>query len=309
MQQDKSKFPTKARRNRSASGETARHGSWQFRSQDEVGRFWLNVRKVPRRTEGRTHKQYERYYLGLYLLALADHRLLKFPLEVREGDSPDFVFVHKSAEAVGLEVTRATDEGIQAAISHEERAHPGGSAMIVSPHGYAGDELERQWCVFIRKAVEKKAAMLTGYRPAARYDLLVSDDTRMGAGDRRKVLAMLDPWARNLKQQQPRLGKISVAASLDILYDVGGQSRIFPFIAWSVPGAQTGTQTNFSDRVEYAGWLLSGDAIQAHQSAGVPIYFVDNRGKLVKRTAGGRQFEVRIDESGEEITLRELPRR
>ena len=44
----------------------------EVRSAANVRTFWLRVREVSRRTEGRSKKQYERYYLGLYLLALAE---------------------------------------------------------------------------------------------------------------------------------------------------------------------------------------------------------------------------------------------
>ena len=57
----------------------------------------------------------------------------------------------------------------------------------------------------------------------------------MGAGDRRKVVEFLTPWTRELKQREPKLGKISVVASLDILYDIGYESRIFPHVDWSAP--------------------------------------------------------------------------
>ena len=95
--------------------------------------------------------------------------------------------------------------------------------MIGSPFGYAGDRLEQEWCSLVRDAIKKKFAKLDHYKPAARHDLLISDDTRAGAGDRRKVLALLTPWVRDLKRQKSRLGKISATASLDILYDIGGE--------------------------------------------------------------------------------------
>ena len=81
----------------------------EVRSAADVRTLWFKMRDVPRRTEGRSKKQYERYYLGLYLLALAEHRLLRFPLKVLEGESSDFVLVGKSGEETGLEITRATD--------------------------------------------------------------------------------------------------------------------------------------------------------------------------------------------------------
>ena len=151
--------------------------------------------------------------------------------------------------------------------------------------------------------------MLPGYRAVSRCDLLVSDDTKMGAGNRRKVLDILTPWARELKQRAPKLGKISVVASLDVLYDIGGESRILPYIEWSAPKLEKAAEGGFfSDRVEYAGQVVAEKAIQAHKAAGAPIYFIDSRERLVKETSDGRRFEVRVDEDGAEITIQELPR-
>jgi hypothetical protein len=182
--------------------------------------------------------------------------------------------------------------------------------MLASPFGgYGGDQLEKEWCDLVRKAIEKKVAKLSGYRPASRYDLLVSDDTRTGAGDRRKVLAILTPWARELKQKEPKLGKVSVVASLDVVYDIGGESRVFPYIEWSAPKLDEAAGGEaFSDRVEHAGRIAAEEAIHAHKAAGRAIYFIDGRGRLVKQTSDGRRFEVRVNQDGEESTIQELSR-
>ncbi len=285
--------------------------SWEFRSLDDVRRFWLMVRDVPRRTAGRTEKQYERYYVALYLLALADHGILPYPLKADEGESPDFMLKWESGETTGLEVTRATDEELQRETFRSERQNPEGPVvMMASPSGYLGDELEKQFCALFREAIEKKITKFPKYRPASRYDLLVPDDTRMGAGDRRKVLAILSPWVRELKQRELKLGKISVVASLDVLYDIGGESRIFPYIEWSAPKLDKAAEGDtFSDRVEHAGRMAADEAIHALKIAGIPICFIDNRGRLVKQTSDGRRFEVRIEEDGEETIIQELSRR
>lgn len=288
----------------------AANGSWEFRSLDDVRRFWLKVRDVPRRTEGRSHKQYERYYVARYLLALADHELLSYPFKVSEGDSPDFLLTWKSGETTGLEVTRATDEELQAAVTRAEKEHPEGYAMAASPLGYAGDRLEEESCGLFRKAIDKKVAMLPGYKPVSHHDLLVSDDTRMGTGDRRKVLAILTQWARAAKQREPKLGKISIVASLDVLYDIGGESRIFPYIEWSTPKLEEAADgETFSERIEHAGRIVAEEAIRTHKTGGTPICFIDSKGRLVKKTSDGRRFEVRVNEDGEEVTIQELSRR
>lgn len=302
--------PIKVRASKRVRNHARANRAVQICSAPDVRAFWLKVRDVPRRTEGRSKKQYERYYLGVYLLALADHGVLRYPLKVLEGDSPDFMVVGKSGQESGLEVTRATDENLQAEITRAERDEPNGGAFLASPHGWVGDELERDWCALVREAVEKKLPKFVKYRPASQYDLLVPDDTRMGAGDRRKVIEMLTPWARDLKQREIRLGKISVVASLDVLYDIGGASLVLPFVEWSSPRSKAAAKgESFSERVEYAGQFVAQNAIRAHRAAGRPLYFMNSRGKLVKETADGRRFEVHISEAGEESTVQELSRR
>ncbi|HTY55348.1 MAG TPA: hypothetical protein VMB26_09110, partial [Candidatus Binataceae bacterium] len=206
-----------------------------FHSRRDIRRFWLKVRDVPRRSEGRAKKQYERFYLGLYLLALADHQLLAYPFQVLEDESPDFMLTWESGETVGLEISRATDEEIQAAISRAERENPTEYAIAASPHGYSGDQIEEEFCSIVRESVEKKVAKFDNFKPASRYDLLIPDDTRMGVGNRKKVLTTLTPWVRELTLKKRKLGKVSVVASLDVIYAIGEESRVFPYIAWSAP--------------------------------------------------------------------------
>jgi hypothetical protein len=288
---------------------------WDFGSRDDIWRFWLRVREVPRRIDRRTPKHYERYYLGLYLLALADHQSLSYPLKVMEDEAPDLIVTWDSGEARGLEVTRATDQELQLWLTRAEKGHPDGSAMMASPFGYAGDRLEHEWCSFVREAIKKKVAKLDQYKSAARHDLLVCDDTRAGAGDRRKVLTLLTRWARDLKRQESRLGKISAAASLDILYDIGGESRIFPYVHWSTPELEDAvSDESLSQRAELAGRVTVERSIrepsQRHvptDEPSVPGYYVDVRGRIVKRTAEGRRFEIQIKEDGREVVVRDLP--
>jgi hypothetical protein len=288
---------------------------WQLDSREDVYRFWFRVREAPRRMQRRTPKQYERYYLALYLLGLADHQLLSYPIEIAENESPDFIVTTKSAESTGLEVTRATDQDLQRSLTRAQKDHLNGGAFMPSPLGYAGDRLEDEWCNFVREAIEKKVAKFGDYSSASRCDLLISDDTRAGAGDRRKVLSRIDPWARDLKQKVSTLGKISVVASLDVLYDIGGESRIFPYLHWSTPKLDDETYKEvFSQRAELAGRLSVERAIrepsQRHiPSSEVPVpgYYVDIKGPIVKRTSEGRRFEVQIKKDGTEVVVRELP--
>jgi hypothetical protein len=143
--------------------------------------------------------------------------LFSCPFEVMGVSRRIFMLTLNSGEQSGLEVSRATDQDLQRWMSQMEKERPEDWAIMPSPRGYVNGHLEREWFNFVRESVERKITKLEGYFPAARHDLLISDDTRGGAGDRQKVVAILDSWARDLKRKESRLGKISIVAALDVL--------------------------------------------------------------------------------------------
>jgi hypothetical protein len=123
------------------------------------------------------------------------------------------------------------------------------------------------------------------------------------------VVTSLSPWAAQLKGRVNLLGKVSVIISLDLIFDIGGGSKMFPYVQWSQPNPEDSkAAVNFSDRAEHAGRIAASRAIRAHKIAGEPVYFLDDRGRLVKQTTDGRRFEVRVQNDGEEITVKELSR-
>jgi hypothetical protein len=303
-------------------GKTMKNeGRWKFSSNKDVRRFWRSVCSVPWRTEGRKHHHEECYSLGLYLLALAEHDLLTYPLRVEQDESPDFMLTWPSGELTGLEVTRATEPWLQRWMTESEKEYRKGKTQAaasgdkpepvcipLSQAGWAGDEAEVEWCSLIRKSIEHKLVKLANFRTALRHDLLISDDTPLPAVDRRQVLAAMGSWARGLNEKAPALGKISVIVSLDVLFDLGGTSRIFPYIDWSAP--EFGNSKNlrdFSERVEDAGRIAVDRAVGRHTGMRNPVYFKHSSGKIVKLTPAGRRFEVCLRQNGEEV-IRELPR-
>lgn len=293
---------------------------WKFTTLADVQRFWRGVRSVPWRTEGRKHFHEERYSLGLYLLALAEHELLTYPLRVEQGESPDFMLTWPSGKLTGLEVTRATEPWLQRSMTVSEKEYrrrettaaasgdkPEPVCIPLSEAGWAGDQAEVEWCALIRKAVEQKVKKLPNFRSASRHDLLIYDDTPLPAVDRRKVLAAISPWAHNLNGKTHGLGKISVIISLDVLFDLGGARQIFPYIDWSAP--ELGESKNlhaFSARVEDAGRIAVQRAVVGRTGMRKSVYFEHGKHKIVKLTPSGRRFEVRFREDGEEV-VRELP--
>jgi hypothetical protein len=294
--------------------------SWTFRRRSDVERFWREVRDVPRRTNGRKHYQEERFCLGLYLLALATHDLLAYPLRVEEGESPDFMLVWNSGETTGLEVTRATEPSLQRAMTaadHESARRESEAAksgvepepVVITPSllGYVNDEPERLFCWLVGETIEKKLDKLSKFKAASSYELLVADDLPVGA-DSRAAFGAMRGWIRSL---QPRVvcafAKISVIKSLDIAFDLGGDFRVLPYIELSSPKLGDPESTrDFADRVEDAARITAEDAIRRHKRAGNPVYSVDARGRLVKETSDGRRFEVEVTPSGSEAIVREL---
>lgn len=293
----------------------------------DVQTLWSKVQVVVGRTEGRRHSHEEQYCLGVYLLALGRHGLLDYPFAVKSGESPDFILTDKTGEAIGLEVTRATEQWLQRDMTSGDREFRQRELAVVeasgrdaepvivafSELGWVGDEADDQWCVLVRRAIERKTEKLLEFRPAARHDLLIYDDTPIPAVDRRKVMAALDPWARDLKSKTPILGRISIVISLDLLFDVGGQSQILPYVHWSAPELDDGPAQSFSERAELAGKVEVERAIREPEQDHIlpsknsaPAYYVGTNGRIIKRTAEGRRFEVRIKETGGEIIVREL---
>ncbi len=272
---------------------------------------------MPGRTAGRKHHHYEQFSLGLYLLALAENDRLEYPLRVEHAEpkqSPDFMLHWRSGETTGLEVTRATAQWLQREATKADREYARRRAeaaasgrdaepvsFLLSFSGWAGDQADKEFCCYIRAAIERKLARFHRFTPASRYDLLINDDTPVGGVNRRKVLEELNPWLRECRAKEPRLGVVSIITSLDILFDVGRQPRVFPYIDWSARQLDDrDALLEFGQRVEEAGRR----AVETL----APIYSLDARHRVVKETPDGRRFEMCLGEDGEEITFRELRR-
>ncbi len=292
-----------------------------FRTVEDVRQFWHQYRTVPLRIDGRKPHHEERYCTGLYLLALAEHDLLTYPLSIEQGkqhESPDFLVTLPSGETTGLEVTRATEQWLQLAMKGSEKearrrkSEPDGTGREPKPvviplpwSGWVGDQAEMEWCSLFKAAIEKKLSKLPAFKLACRYDLLVYESAPLPAVDRWKVLSAMHPYVKGLQGENPRLGRISFIVSLDVLYDVGGEVQIFPYI--EPPDLEDpGSLKTFSERSEYAGWLSAEKAVQEHIQKGIPIYSMEIGGRVVKQTADGRRFEVAFREDGEEVIIREL---
>ncbi len=285
--------------------KSASQGHWQFRSAEDVSRFWEKHRHVPGRADGRKKYQEERFNLGVYLLALVRHDLLTYPFSIEQFEekvSPDFMFTWESGETTGLEVTRATEQWFERRMTladRELRNGQEGTAVLLSPLGWAGDQPEKEWCLLFEKAIEKKVAKLNIpnlFKPASNYDLLVYDETSLPTVDRQKVLTALRTNVRKLMEQEHALGKVSIVSSLDVIFDVGGACRILCYIEPPNLDDPASLQA-FSERATYAAWFSAERAVQEHRRAGRPVYSTDAEGRIIKETPDGR-FEVRLAEDG-----------
>jgi hypothetical protein len=307
------------RRSTKRNGVAQRNGArvgWNFRCADDVKEFWKKFQRVPARKR-RTKRDEERYCLALYLLALATHRKLKYPLRIEEGESPDFTITWSSGKNTGLEVTKATNMWVQREMTNmeveNERCEAGAKALGVEPepvsqmlsnHGWAGDQAELEWISFIRDAVDRKLPKLAKFRTTSRQDLLVYDDAPLPAIDRAKVLPVLSRWLSETRNHHRQLGRVSTIVSLDLLHDSGHGLEVLPFVDWSNPEATS----DFGERIEYIGEKAVTTAVRKHKQEGRPIHFTDSRGRLVKEMPDGTRYEVRVEPTGNEVVIGELGR-
>lgn len=304
---------SKARATGKSNGHPVR---WSFRCADDVNEFWKKFQRVPARKR-RTKRDEERYCLALFLLALATHRRLKYPLRVEEGESPGFVLTWRSGKHTGLEITKATNMWVQREMTNmeveferrESAAKPVGAepepvSLMLSEHGWAGDEPEFGWLSFIKEAVTRKLLKLANFRSTSRQDLLVYDDTPLPAIERAKVLPAFSRWLSETRRSNSRLGRVSLIISLDLLHDSGKGLEVLPFVNWSDPDATP----DFGERVEYIGEKAVTTAVRKHKQEGRAIHFTDRGGRLIKEMPDGTRYEVHVEPDGSELVQGKIGR-
>ncbi len=261
-----------------AVGKTNGHRvRWSFRSANDVKEFWKKFQRVPARNR-RTKREEERYCLGLYLLALATHRKLKYPIRVQEGESPDFVITWSPGKSSRLDIIKASEMWVEPDVT------PGNG----KPNCFAS----------IRRAIESKVKDLKGRGG----DFLVYEDTPLPLAQRPQALAALREWLDGVKKANSLLGKVSLITSLDIALDTGDEFGDLPFVNWSSPGSWP----DFGDRVNFAGKKAVTTAIHKHKQEGRPIHFTDQSGRLVKEMPDGARYEVRVEPNGDEVVIGEI---
>ena len=163
---------------------------------------------VPRRTEGRISKHRERYCLKIYLKSLYKEKLLRFPMGIKKGESPDFLIITNN-ETIALEVTEATTENFQIALTESEKRPAKEETMIeilplfnkdkkvqqeeikkalrkkeekLTGKGWDGDSPEKEWVTIILEAVIKKNKKLNELHfknDADKYELIIYDNSHV----------------------------------------------------------------------------------------------------------------------------------
>jgi hypothetical protein len=228
----------------------------RFRSRVDVEKFWRKVCNVPARTL-RAKGDEERYALALFLRALSDHSLVRFPVGVIElkGESePDFIVSEAGKVRVALEVTRATTPELQRRMTEAEREAERRGKPILMPLPSCvsvGDAAERAWLRLMVEAITRKLGKLGAYRRATgleRHDLLLYDDTPLLGVQRKIVLPQLARWIRAEKSRHQLLGRVAIVMSLDVVFDVAGDCRVLPFIDWNAPDRSR----DLGERIAYA---------------------------------------------------------
>jgi hypothetical protein len=289
----------------------AEQSHWTIRSLDDIGALRREFAFVQRRQTRKRQRNLEMHYLTLYLFALGEHGLLDYPFELTHSDSPDFFLTGPGWDNVGVEHTKAISAGDQRFLSEREKDYPNGVAIYASPLGYTPEQELREWRGFIGEAIEKKLARLPNYQPASRYDLLIEDNCPISPGpDRRRALEALAELAQEYRRSNPKLGKVSVVVSLDVLYDAGGENRVIPIISWSDPRMDDpGEAEVFASRAEHGGRAKARRQIRKSHAEGLPIYGIDEHGRMIREDANGRRFEVQIRSEGDEFVVQELPPR
>ena len=180
----------------------------------------------------RTHDQKELFNLGQYLPTLAANGLLRFPLTLEKGESPDFVLTDGNSEVWGLEVTEATTEDFQRELTDTEgeeaeefELYRGGPSV--------GDSPEREACTAILSAGKRKAKKVRQgkYRPLPRYDLLIYVSVRADFYKPDEAMHLLLRCAPQRPALWSGLGQVSIIANSHLYHDVTGNLVRLPFFS------------------------------------------------------------------------------
>lgn len=205
-----------------------------------------------------TSKDRERYCIKYYLEKLSDEKILEFPMETQKTESPDFNIMNPKGEVTGLEITEATNEDYQQALTETERSDddetlidltffrrdkllPKGSYKngirkkdqeLIIEGGWEGDSAERNLIECLMSALRRKLEKLNNpYFPIFnRYELLIYDSCPSSICiETIKLKKVIGDHTKNISDSYTKkFDVVSILRSFDIIYDVGGKNLIIP---------------------------------------------------------------------------------
>ncbi len=188
----------------------------------------LGAKVGPRRgLNRRTKDQKEWYCLRRYLLTLAAHNLLSFPLDISKSERPDFIVTDGARGRYGIEVTEATEQDWQRELTETEAGEGDDSAEAfpINENGFAGDQPEHDWCAAVIRAISNKVNSLSDPNySVAMCDLLIYVNSRMSvvAHELRAIELLTAASLPEVERWKvcARVGRVAILANRHALPDL-----------------------------------------------------------------------------------------
>lgn len=199
----------------------------------KFGEQGLNISE--RRRSERSKSDKEIYLLRRYLFTLHNENILRFPLQIAQSETPDFVCQIDGVER-GLEITEATSSLDQREFTKmEDKEEPQllGTFGGRFKGGASGDEPERALTADVIRAIRRKK--FKRFRTAS-TDLLIygnSNAVNLIFNEKRAIDMMhksLQRWDCLFKQGSG-LGQVSLILGSKLAFDIGGTMRLFDVCA------------------------------------------------------------------------------
>lgn len=202
----------------------------------------VGPRRGPNR---RTKDQKEWYCVRRYLLTLAAHKMLSYPLSIMKSDPPDFIASDQVSGTYGIEITEATEQDWQRELTvteADEGDDPAG-ANLISKDGFAGEQPEHNWCSAVIRAVANKVTSLrkSDY-PVALCDVLVYVNSRRSvvACERRAIELLPAAAMPDVARWKAcsRLGRVAILGNSHVIPDLLAGDLVLPITLHGGTGSE-----------------------------------------------------------------------
>ena len=181
----------------------------------------------------RTKDEKEAYCLRRYVLTLAAHGLLPFPLSIEKTETPDFIVM--GVEAYGIEVVEATDPNDQR--EYTLAARSGNDAWFDGDFGgrgkggFIGDRPEQLWLAYVRQAIENKLRLK--FRTPSTRILIYSNSNAGGHVDDVVACRVLRTFLSenfDASSAWKSASDISIIKGGSLIYDAGRSPRLLAIV-------------------------------------------------------------------------------